>query len=1020
MMDEEEEISLLDCKTPKGQLVTLLGQKLKKPEIDDCLGEVLEKFMDLSNQQTTYLDNGIFQINFAEDALLLQSCGWLYGKMVDKLWEYLLDFHKRMVTYDESVVNNSGDCNKKKARQLELAKLEERLNRGKRKKVSLVDPQAEQKSHDDSSEGQDLFDKTDLFEDCGLEQDITFDYNFEIFNEWQDIQKTCSAEKKRQGSVLVEQYNRQQYRLKPYNLPLGNDIVYDLNDPEDFNTREGRLIGCQHIRHLFEYNDRCLLPDEDFTVAKLRLAYVLKKKWLMKNNIDANAPYNSYKQDYEKYQGDYFQFEKRKIQNLPQRTSDDLLKFYKILERKEEQAREAQMKLRKCGVRDLPDISFENLILEPLKEGYQGDYDPYIPEDVDIADGCADSSKTLETDSSIKDKLRSDSGYFDGGFEADDDSDEEENGNVRLSENITDDTGIETTECQSSSLIEKIQELSNVNRIDPNPGENGAINENTVFASTEQLSTILRSTSREERIITGDGVIEKNDNVVAIVYNKDSCTQSNLCSNSLIISLQMEKTKLPVKGILKNQEQKRKVDDKINKSHLESPKRRKLSEKQIEHLKKSLISTVKNLKFESFYSNNYQPENGEGDIQPVDYESDLDGSDYLVDREPNPAKTVHNTCGYDGNHEGSPISDNESPPSPRLLETREEPTLSFLNESHVNGNAVLDLSRDFISEISKNSGIPREELSSCNQTNEPKTRNEEEREKARERVAQWKDYITPKLKRLNENDFDIHEYGSKIIDNMAENETRNFGDLVNGKSSAEVVRYFISTLQLANTMNVEICGAKQGEISNDTFHIKLLSKERHHEHIQEYQAPSIENLKQKLEKVKQIEKNSRLHGGKSKVSNVSKPIQICPKPPSNNRKSQSFKKITVSRFQEQPSTSRQADHVDKLFESENATVKRKSNALNSPMLSSKIKRIFEFLPPLPDSSRLHETSRGSNLSRFSTDSGFMASFDDEFDSVLSSSLNQTSPKPCNILNVQRIPVSQKCPPDASWEKRDRQ
>lgn len=43
------------------------------------------------------------------------------------------------------------------------------------------------------------------------------------------------------------------------------------------------------------------------------------------------------------------------------------------------------MKLRKCGVQDLPDISFENLILEPLKEGYQGDYDPYVPEDVDIA-----------------------------------------------------------------------------------------------------------------------------------------------------------------------------------------------------------------------------------------------------------------------------------------------------------------------------------------------------------------------------------------------------------------------------------------------------------------------------------------------------------------------------------------------------------------------------------------------------------------------------------------------------------
>lgn len=39
-MQEEDELSLLDYRTPKGQLIKLLEQKIKKPEIDDTLGQV--------------------------------------------------------------------------------------------------------------------------------------------------------------------------------------------------------------------------------------------------------------------------------------------------------------------------------------------------------------------------------------------------------------------------------------------------------------------------------------------------------------------------------------------------------------------------------------------------------------------------------------------------------------------------------------------------------------------------------------------------------------------------------------------------------------------------------------------------------------------------------------------------------------------------------------------------------------------------------------------------------------------
>lgn len=69
-------------------------------------------------------------------------------------------------------------------------------------------------------------------------------------------------------------------------------------------------------------------------------------------------------------------------------------------------------------------------------------------------------------------------------------------------------------------------------------------------------------------------------------------------------------------------------------------------------------------------------------------------------------------------------------------------------------------------------------------------------------------------------------------------------------SSAEVTRYFISCLQLANTNNIELCGIKSGEISNDSLEIKLLRRDRYHEKLSKYQAPSTETLRERLNRLR--------------------------------------------------------------------------------------------------------------------------------------------------------------------------
>jgi len=68
----------------------------------------------------------------------------------------------------------------------------------------------------------------------------------------------------------------------------------------------------------------------------------------------------------------------------------------------------------------------------------------------------------------------------------------------------------------------------------------------------------------------------------------------------------------------------------------------------------------------------------------------------------------------------------------------------------------------------------------------------------------------------------------------------HFNDVVGGKPREEVARYFLSTLMLCNTMNVEVSSAKgtDPELGMDNVCLKLLSTTRHHEQLEGFQATS--------------------------------------------------------------------------------------------------------------------------------------------------------------------------------------
>ncbi|PSN32980.1 hypothetical protein C0J52_26158 [Blattella germanica] len=112
-----------------------------------------------------------------------------------------------------------------------------------------------------------------------------------------------------------------------------------------------------------------------------------------------------------------------------------------------------------------------------------------------------------------------------------------------------------------------------------------------------------------------------------------------------------------------------------------------------------------------------------------------------------------------------------------------------------------------------------------------------------ERVKEWERFIRPNLKRAHERGyFDIHAIGSEILEAFPECNTSRptvtFHQLTADKPKEDIARYFLATLQLANTYNVKISKSVPGVLSMDCMQLTLLSSSRHHEALEEYEAPS--------------------------------------------------------------------------------------------------------------------------------------------------------------------------------------
>lgn len=134
-------------------------------------------------------------------------------------------------------------------------------------------------------------------------------------------------------------------------------------------------------------------------------------------------------------------------------------------------------------------------------------------------------------------------------------------------------------------------------------------------------------------------------------------------------------------------------------------------------------------------------------------------------------------------------------------------------------------------EFSALTNAPAKDRTTCEDDNETM---EEER-----RYNEWKQLMQDKLQnRQNPEKFDIHEYESNLLESFPESKTMKFSSYMTGKSPEEVCKYFIASLHLANTHNIEFSAVPPGEMANDHLEISLLSLEKHHEKVVSFEAPS--------------------------------------------------------------------------------------------------------------------------------------------------------------------------------------
>ncbi|KAL3277036.1 hypothetical protein HHI36_012398 [Cryptolaemus montrouzieri] len=776
-MENDQDAEYINNSSKLGKLIVKVNQIGKKPVLDTSLSEILDKFHGYLRQSEDFLSHGIFQINFAEAALLLQSSAFVYSKKVDLLWESIIQCQKRMISFNI-------EENKE-----ELKKLEEREQKYKRKRKIVEKPQHKVKNH-----------------------------NIESFQiDWDDVTNGINLHGQKDSQLYSEWYNRSVINLDPQpslkgnrtlyekmvNFRGSNNSIYDKDEDDEFVAHTSKMESVIRLEALIVQEKQICdtfsfqIFTELYLMPKFLAQYELGYEDLEKNSEKYADYVSSYKDQHFSSEADRVTFKSTfsELRQTPQKLRR--ISINSVLSSKLSQldldkiyAQKCQVNLLRLSVDDLSRIS--RLSVDEVRH-------------------YSDPMHDMENF-----KIKT--------FQANESSDNKEI--------ICCDDGPPALECVDNGH-DVNNPLSNI-IVEPKGND-------TNVDSTANISTV--------------GTVQE------IIPSLPACTQEDLISkiseknNSDVgDASEVQVNNKPIKSDCKREKKKLtyNTDENLEDDDCTPTKRRRLSKAALKKLATGITVDLKS--FNHFFAAHYTPEEGEGQVEVPEFEINdpVETSSWIDPQEGVPLTQLSQNivCSQDSGYESRIDEsglDHENTITPAVANTT-------------------NLSEGQPGEAGPSSENIDSQCETQSQESELATKTNEEDIPLHQKLYEWKQYMSEKFKQMNSTDFDIHEYGSNIMESISSERPKQFGEIVQGKSSAEVTRYFISVLQLANTHNIEIQGIQSGKLSNETLSLKLITKERCYDSLKDYMAPSEENYQERFEKAKNL-KNKRCYPSSSKGTN---------------------------------------------------------------------------------------------------------------------------------------------------------
>lgn len=862
--------------SPLSELTLKIIKMLKKPTLDSKLGETLDSFISELSVSERYLSNGIVNIKFAEAGLFLESSASLYSKRVDLLWDNALEYQMQLCAYNKSQKEN----------EKEAEKIVQRINRNKRKKIiqNVVEklPCLDELIND-------IEQSKKLLETASA----TTGSNT-ISNRWKEINT----------NITVNNHSSDEASGRQEPPQPSSDFLCSLNQSVSLDSGE-RLASYNELimnRLLPYFGSLCNIREPERIIGGNNQDWLLQKylKHIMIN----------YKKFWLERRGDDFNLFQQRIRQidalLPSeanavglsnlsvvnliRLPDDLMTDYTLNNDVHIRAmiHDILVKERQNSAARIKKTS------ERFSEADSAYHEMFNDADSRSAsrpDTVFMSQHSLGDSGIYEDQVPSVSSFHRDELELD------------TGETVMHDEEIPLCNVAAKSNPAMLVDACNVegnrdgngdgnspaveNAIMPDPQVNPviihsviavpAVNSNSVpqHSTTELADTSAEiidqttndltvpeaatASSHEKDLTTPVSRSQEGDlsaviGILGTLNDKSVTPEANSKDSQIIgISRTITPVSITVRSVIKplpekkTETLKRKLVDGLKDEELcPRPKRKCVP-------RTKWLKTVVTLfaRFERFYLCHYIPEDYE-----EGYMLSLDDDDDSTQHTLIPHSTVSDSTNGIILDEGE--NDSYIPNSIEVTNEVTEAQTQNDSDDEMDSQCLLPSTHDSAHPVScaatDISSIPHDtvEARTFNHNGSMHTLS---RIKA---VSDWKNFIEPKLRELHRSEFDIHNYGGKIIDALPEEEALPFAHLVCNQKASEVCRFFLASLQLANTYNIELTGPS-GELANDTMRIKLITRERYHEHLDEYEAPSENSFREKLARAQAACPNKPVH-----------------------------------------------------------------------------------------------------------------------------------------------------------------